>query len=54
MLMGAKYVLKTFAPILSICTYHNPEDPVILANIIREANPNYKIIQRKMKLYAYV
>lgn len=53
-LRGAKEVLKRDCPILSICTYHLPDDRKILKEIILEANPNYKIIQRKMKLFAYV
>ncbi len=54
MLLGAKEVLKRFAPILSICTYHLPDDREVISRIIKEANPDYKIIQRRMKLYAYV
>ncbi|MFZ2310323.1 MAG: FkbM family methyltransferase [Patescibacteria group bacterium] len=54
LLRGAKEVLKKFAPTLSICTYHLPDDPFVLEKIILEANPNYKIIQRKMKLFAYI
>ncbi len=54
MLRGATEVLRKFQPTLSLCTYHYPEDPELLKEIILEANPNYKIIQRKMKLFAYV
>jgi FkbM family methyltransferase len=54
MLKGAKETLKTHAPILSICTYHLPDDREVIRAIILDANPNYKIIQRKMKLFAYV
>jgi FkbM family methyltransferase len=54
MLNGAAMVLRTFAPKLAICTYHLPDDPVVLKKIILEANPNYKIVQLKHKLFAAV
>ena len=54
MLQGANNVLKTHQPTLSICTYHLPDDPELLKCLILSANPNYKIIQRGMKLFAYV
>ena len=54
MLHGATKTLHDLAPTLSLCTYHFPEDPELLSQIILEANPNYTIIQRKMKLFAYI
>jgi len=54
MLAGASNVLKTHSPILSICTYHLPDDQEVLKKIILDANPNYIIIQRKKKLFAFV
>lgn len=54
MLRGAVKTLKKDAPILSICTYRLPDDEKVLKDIILGANPEYKIIQRKMKLFAYV
>lgn len=53
-LMGAQSVLKNFAPKLAICTYHLPDDPQVIAKIIKESNPNYKIVQKRKKLYAMV
>jgi len=54
LLMGARKTLKEFAPKLSICTYHLPDDPEVLTEIIMEANPKYKVIQLKSKLMAMV
>lgn len=54
LLMGARETLKKFAPKLAVCTYHLPDDPVVLAQIIKEANPNYKIVQMRHKLFAAV
>ncbi|MHA1280144.1 MAG: FkbM family methyltransferase [Candidatus Helarchaeota archaeon] len=54
MLMGAKRVLRDFGPTLSICTYHLPDDPVVLERIILESNHNYKVIQRRSKLFAFI
>jgi len=54
LLMGAKESLKKFSPKLSICTYHNEDDPSVLEKIIREANPDYIIEHQFKKLYAWV
>ncbi|MCL2074990.1 MAG: FkbM family methyltransferase [Betaproteobacteria bacterium] len=54
MLLGARKILKEFAPKLSICTYHLPDDPEVLREIIMEANPKYQIVEKFKKMYAYV
>ena len=54
MLMGARQVLKEYAPKISICTYHLPDDPKVLRELILDANPNYIIEERFEKMYAYV
>ena len=54
MLRGAKRILREFAPKLAVCTYHLPDDSQVLREIILEANPNYQIVEKFMKLYAHV
>jgi len=54
MLRGATNILKTFAPKLAICTYHLPDDPRVLEDIILEINPKYKVIHLKGRLFACV
>jgi uncharacterized protein Usg len=54
MLEGAKLVLKEFAPKLSICTYHLPDDPKVLKQFIKDANPKYTIFEKFKKIYAYI
>lgn len=54
MLEGAAHTLATFAPKLSICTYHYKDDPEVLEAIVRRANPNYIIEHKWKKMYAYV
>jgi FkbM family methyltransferase len=54
MLMGAVETMRIQAPKLSICTYHYKDDPVVLENIIKNANPDYVISHNWRKLYAYV
>ena len=54
MLKGATETLKTFAPQLAICTYHLPDDPEVLTDIIKKANPRYDIKYGPKKLYAKV
>jgi FkbM family methyltransferase len=55
MLKGARRVLIEDQPKLSIRTYHNNgEDAVVLPQLIKNINPNYKIINKRKTLYAYV
>ena len=54
MLLGAKYLLQTQHPKLSLCTYHLVDDPLVIKNTIINANPQYEIIQRHFKLFACI
>jgi len=54
MLAGAQETLRRFAPRLALCTYHLPDDPQVMARLILEANPNYRIVQLGKKLFAEV
>ncbi|MDR2659639.1 MAG: FkbM family methyltransferase [Spirochaetaceae bacterium] len=52
MLKGANNVLKEFAPKMALCTYHLPDDPVVMEALIKDANPNYKVVHTSKKLFA--
>ena len=54
MLQGATNTIREFSPKLAICTYHLQDDPLVLANLILDANPKYRIVQRRCKLFAAV
>jgi len=43
-----------YKPKLAICTYHLKDDPVVLREIIKSIDPNYKIEMGRKKLYAAV
>jgi FkbM family methyltransferase len=53
MLQGARNVLRRFAPKLSLCTYHLPDDPQVMEQLILEANPGYHVAHGRYKLYAH-
>lgn len=54
LLAGARETLRNFAPKLALCTYHLPDDPEVLEQMILEMNPEYKVIQLRKKLFACV
>jgi FkbM family methyltransferase len=53
-ILGARETIFKFKPRLSISTYHLKDDPIILQNIIKSIDPNYKIEMGRKKLYAKV
>lgn len=54
LLKGAKKVLNEFQPVLSLCTYHRPDDVYVLTDLIKEINPKYNISYGWKKIYAWV
>ena len=52
-LFGAKETIKKFRPCLALCIYHRPDDPEVIEKIIRDFEPQYKIIKTKTKIFAY-
>lgn len=54
LLQGAKKILQTYQPKISLCTYHLPDDKEVLTDLILGINPNYIITHRWKKLFAYV
>ena len=54
MLQGAQETLKKFAPKLALCTFYFQNDPQVMTDLIMQANPNYKIVYGRKKLYASV
>lgn len=53
MLSGARKTIARDHPKLSICTYHLPDDPTVIANLIHEIDPTYIIVQGRCKIFAY-
>jgi FkbM family methyltransferase len=54
MLAGAEQTIKKFKPKLAIRTYHLPDDPEVLYSIIKKYVPEYKTVQYKKTLYAWI
>lgn len=54
LLRGGRETLARFAPKLSLCKYHLPDDPEVMRELILQANPAYRIEERYGKMYAEV
>jgi len=42
-LMGARQTLAKYKPRISIASYHNPDDPKVIPELIRSARPDYQM-----------
>lgn len=54
MLLGATETLRKFAPKLALSAYHFPDDPEVLEELILRANPCYRILHLRHKLFAWM
>lgn len=54
MLKGAERTIKKFKPRIAICTYHLPDDPEVLGGILKEFVPEYNIVHKYKKIYAWI
>ena len=54
LLKGAYKTLQKYGPKLAICEYHLPDDPKVLEELIKAANPDYVVIHKYKKIYAYI
>lgn len=52
MLKGAQETLRKFSPKLAICTYLRLDEEPVMIDLIKNANPAYKITHKCGKLYA--
>ena len=53
MLEGAQHILRECKPRLSICTYHLPDDPCVLEELILKGNSSYQIAHTPEKIFAW-
>ena len=54
MLAGAVDTLRHYTPKVAICTYHLADDPLVIANLLRNADPRYQLTSRWKKMYGVV
>lgn len=52
-LLGASETIKLHKPKLAICTYHKPEHPKEIEEIILSLRPDYKIYHSSHKIFAW-
>lgn len=52
-LKGARDTIAQFKPKLAICTYHDPSHPKEIEEIILEIRPDYNILHKYLKIYAW-
>lgn len=54
MLAGAAATLRRFSPKVSLCTYHLPDDPEVICELLKKAQPNYVLISKWKKVYGHL
>ncbi len=53
-LAGASAMLANFSPRMAICTYHLPDDPKVIRDLILGAQPKYQLDQASAQVYCHV
>lgn len=53
-LQGAKQTITKHRPRIAICTYHLPDDPEVIENLLRSYVPEYTFLKTDTKLFASV
>jgi FkbM family methyltransferase len=54
MLAGAQDTLAECAPKVAVCTYHQPDDPQTIENLLLQGNPDYHLEHKWKKVYGSV
>ncbi len=50
-LRGARQTLARFGPRLAICTYHRPDDRIVVPQLVLESRPSYRSFATKEQAY---
>ena len=52
-LRGARRSLARFGPRLAVCTYHRPDDPAVIPEVVFAARPSYQMFSSEEVAYFY-